>query len=143
MLQACSQTEYSIAYIGVSYLASANADGLGNGKLQNLAGNFVQLTTPNVVSALDAQYTSTPPSERISLIYGPGASSYPIVNFEYALVQKNQPSTTLQQDIQAILEYATLPQYGNSAYFLNQVGFVPLPSSVAQLSWTQIESITG
>jgi phosphate transport system substrate-binding protein len=143
MLTACAQTQYSIAYIGVSYLASANSDGLGNAALQNLAGSFIQLTTATVTAALNAQYTNTPPSERVSLIYGPGVNSYPIVNFEYVWVQKNQPSTTLQQDIQAILYYATLPQDGNSAYFLNQVGFVALPPSIAQLSWAQIAEITG
>ncbi|MDA4136148.1 MAG: phosphate ABC transporter substrate-binding protein PstS [Thaumarchaeota archaeon] len=143
MLQAASQTQYSIAYIGVSYLAQANAAGLGNGKLQNLAGNFVPLTTPNVSSALNAQYASTPPSERISLIYGPGATSYPIVNFEYALVNSNQPNQALATDIIALLNYATSPQYGNSPYFLNQVGFVPLPASVLQLTCGQILQITG
>jgi phosphate transport system substrate-binding protein len=143
MLTACSQTQYCIAYIGVSYLAMANTDGLGNAALQNPSGNFVTLTPTNVEAAVNAQYSSTPPSERYSMIYGSGGNSYPIVNYEYALVQKNQASATLQQDIQAILWYATLPQYGQSSYFLNQVGFVPLPNSIAQLSWAQINSITG
>jgi phosphate transport system substrate-binding protein len=143
MLTGCMQTQYSIAYIGVSYLAQANKDGLGNAALKNLAGAFVQLTTANVVTAVNAQFANTPPSEKLSMIYGPGATSYPIVNYEYALVNQNQPNAALQQDIQALLWYATLPQYGQSAYFLNQVGFVPLPPSIAQLTWAQINSITG
>jgi phosphate transport system substrate-binding protein len=143
MLQACSQTQYCIAYIGVSYLAQSVTDNLGNAALQNLQGAFVLLTTANVQAAVNAQYANTPPSERLSLIYGSGATSYPIVNYEYALVSQSQPSTALQQDIQALLWYATLPQYGQSAYFLNQVGFVQLPPAIAQLSWAQINSITG
>ena len=143
MLSACNTTQYCIAYIGVSYLTQATADGLGNADLQNLAGNFVQLTTPNISAAVQAQYTSTPANERYSLVYGPGATSYPIVNYEYVMVQQHQASTTLQQDIQAILWYATLPNDGNSAYFLNQVGFVALPPSIDQLTWAQIDSITG
>jgi phosphate transport system substrate-binding protein len=143
MLTGCMQTQYSIAYIGVSYLAQANKDGLGNAALKNLAGAFVQLTTANVLSAVNAQFANTPPSEKLSMIYGPGATSYPIVNYEYVLVNQAQSSTALQQDIQALLWYATLPTYGQSAYFLNQVGFVPLPPSIAQLSWAQINSITG
>jgi phosphate transport system substrate-binding protein len=143
MVTAAQQTPYSIAYIGVSYLAQATTDGLGNADLQNLAGHFVQLTTPNVESAVSTQCANTPPSERISLIYGPGANSYPIVNYEYAMVQKNQPNAALATDIQALLNFATLPTYGNSPYFLNQVGFVPLPASVAQLTWAQIDEITG
>jgi phosphate transport system substrate-binding protein len=143
MLTTASQTPYSIAYIGVSYLAMANTAGLGNAALQNLAGNFVQLTQANVESAVQAQCANTPPDERVSLIYGQGATSYPIVNYEYLMVQKNQPSTTLATDISTFLYWATLPQYGNSAYFLNQVGFVALPPSVAQLTWNQIAEITG
>jgi phosphate transport system substrate-binding protein len=142
MLQGDMQTQYSIAYIGVSYLAQANAAGLGNAKLQNLAGNFVQITQANILSAVNAQYTNTPPSERLSLIYGPGATSYPIVNYEYALVQVHQGSQALATDVQALLDFATLPNYGNSPYFLNRVGFVPLPNAIAQLSWAQIAQIT-
>lgn len=143
MLTACSQTEYCIAYIGVSYLAQATTDGLGNAKLYNLAGNYVALTTPNVTAALDAQYSSTPANERVSLVDGPGANSYPIVNYEYVMVDQTQPSQTLATDIIALLEWATLPQYGQSSTYLGPVGFVALPNSIAQLSWTQIESITG
>jgi phosphate transport system substrate-binding protein len=143
MLQGDMQTQYSIAYICVSYLAQANSAGLGNGALQNLAVDYVPLTTANVQAAVNAQYLNTPPSERYSLIYGPGTDSYPIVNYEYALVQKTQSSQALATDIQALLEYATFPQYGNSAYFLNQVGFVPLPTPIAELSWNQIAEITG
>ena len=48
MLTACDQTQYSIAYIGVSYQAQATTDNLGSGALQNLAGAFVPLTTTTV-----------------------------------------------------------------------------------------------
>ncbi len=143
MLTACSQTEYCIAYIGVSYLAQATTDGLGNAKLQNLNGNFVALTTPNVQAALAAQYSSTPANERVSLVDGPGADSYPIINYEYVMVDQTQPSQTLATDIIALLEWATLPQYGQSSTYLSPVGFVALPNAIAQLSWAQIESITG
>jgi phosphate transport system substrate-binding protein len=143
MLQAAEQTPYSIAYIGVSYLTQANVAGLGNAALQNLAGNFVPLTTTNVQSAVNTQYQNTPPSERYSLIYGPGANSYPIVNFEYVLVNKDQPNVALADDIQTLLYYVTLPQDGSTPYFLNQVGFVPLPNTIAQLSWAQIAQISG
>jgi phosphate transport system substrate-binding protein len=145
MLTGCSQTQYSIAYIGISYEIGANgatALGLGTGKLQNLAGNFVQETQANILSAVNAQYLNTPPSERYSLIFGPGATSYPIVCYEYALVQTHQGNAALAADVRALLDFATLPNYGNSPFFLNQVGFVPLPNSIAQLSWAQINLIT-
>ena len=68
------------------------------------------------------------------------------MNFEYALVQQTQSSATLAADIQAFLWWVTLPTGGQSQYFLNSpatgsLGFLPLPNSVAQLSWAQINSI--
>ncbi len=86
---------------------------------------------------------SIPADERLSLVYGPGTNSYPIVNFEYAIVAKNQTSQAVAIDVQALLLWAILPNYGNSPYFLNQVGFVPLPSPVIQLSEMQIAEIKG
>jgi phosphate transport system substrate-binding protein len=145
MLTGCQQTQYSIAYIGISYeigSSGAVALGLGTAMLQNLAGKFIAETQANIQASVNAQYINTPPSERYSLIYGPGATSYPIVNYEYALVNMHQGNANLALDLRTLLDWATLPNYGNSPFFLNQVGFVPLPSSIAQLTWAQIAEIT-
>ncbi len=135
------QTPYTIAYVGISYLNSANQLGYGNVYLQNKAGNFVGITSTNIESAVSALAPSTPANEIISLINAPGADSYPIVNYEYAIVNMHQSSAATAQNIQAFLTW--IVTYGNAPYFLLQVHFEPLPASVQQLSLTQIDSITS
>ena len=139
MVTASGQTEYSIAYIGVSYQKQTNASSLGIAKLQNLAGKFVAIDTANIQAAVNAQANSTPPNEIISLVDGPGTNSYPIVNYEYAIVSNTQPDSTTSQVVRTFLNWAV--EDGNAPYYLNQVGFVPLPPSIAALTYAQIAKI--
>ena len=138
---ACEQTNYSIAYIGISYLASAEELHLGYGYLQNAAGNFVNISATNIQAELSAFTSHVPNDERISMIDGPGANAYPIVNFEYALVSKNQTNPSVTQDVKTFLKWAADPNNGNSPYYLNFANFQPLPPSVYQLTLTQINEI--
>jgi phosphate transport system substrate-binding protein len=141
MVTALTETPYSIAYVGISYLNSANQLGLGYAFLKNKAGNFVDISTANIQSAVNAIAPNTPKNEIISLIFAPGANSYPIVNYEYAIVNMHQPTTSDAQNIQALLTW--IITYGNQQYYLVQVHFVALPSAVKQLSLAQINSITS
>lgn len=140
MITTLAETPYSIAYVGISYLNSANQLGLGYAFLQNRAGNFVGPTQSNIESAVSAGATNTPKDETQSLIYEAGADSYPIVNFEYAIVNMNQPNAATVANIQAFLNW--IITYGNNYYYLVQVHFVALPPAVEQLSAAQINSIT-
>ncbi len=146
MVATCNTTSYSIAYIGVSYLRDATIDNptpLGYAYLENAAGNFVNISSTNILAAVNAQSSLTPQDERQSLIFGPGANSYPIVNYEYALVANYQTATGMALTLRTLLTWAVLPTAGNSAYFLGPVNFVPLPSTVMQLSLNQIAQIAG
>ncbi len=137
----CQQYNYSIAYIGISYLASAVALHLGYGYLQNAAVNFVNISASNIQADLNAFTSQVPADERISMIYGPGANSYPIVNFEYALVSKNQTNSNLSEDLHTFLKWSADPTNGNSPYYLKFANFQPLPASVYQLTLNQINQI--
>ena len=143
MVQACNATKYSIAYIGVSYLRSAVADDLGYAYLQNEAGNFVNISSTNIEAAASRMVPLTPADERLSLIFAPGNNSYPIINYEYAMVSKNQNVTGMATALKTFLTWAIDPANGNSPYFLNQVNFIPLPYTTAELSYAQINEITG
>lgn len=143
MVTGCNATKYSIAYIGVSYLREAVNESLGYGYLENAAGDFVNITQANIQAAANQKLTQTPADERLSLVNAPGANSYPIINYEYALVLKDQNVTGMALSLRTLLSWAISPQYGNSPYFLNQVNFVQLPPSIAQLSLNQINEITG
>jgi phosphate transport system substrate-binding protein len=142
MVQACQQTPYSIAYIGVSFLDQTNKAGLGYAALQNQAGKFVLPTPANVSAAAKSLDGKTPPDERISLIFAPGADSYPIINYEYAIVNPKQPDSATANELKKFLNWALSPGGGQSPKYLNAVHFLPLPSKVLDFSKDQIAKIS-
>ena len=92
-------------------------------------------------AALSSRPRSPWPSanETISLINGSGGQVYPIINYEYAIVNVSQISATLAQDLRAFLNWAI----SNGTAQLAQVNFQPLPPSVVTLSQAQIAEIKG
>jgi phosphate transport system substrate-binding protein len=142
MLATCQSTKGCIAYIGVSYLKKALAAGLGEAELQNKSGSF-ELPTTTAISAEAAGYAAqTPATGTISMIYGPAAGGYPIVNYEYAMVQSNQSSSSTAAAVQAFLAWAIDPAGGNSSTYLGQVNFVPLPEQVRNIALNELNKIS-
>jgi phosphate transport system substrate-binding protein len=143
IVQTASQTPGSISYVGISWLDKGTAAGLGEAQLQNKAGNFILPTHDTILAAANATVNSVPKDERVSLIYAPGANSYPIINFEYAIVKKQQSSTAVADAVKNLLLWAISAKGGNQESFLTQVHFLPLPAKVEPLSKAQINSIHG
>ena len=141
MVQACEGAKYSIAYVGVSFLNQTNKAGLGYAALQNRDGNFVLPTDQTISSAAAALVSKTPKDERISLIFGPGKNSYPIINYEYMIVNPKQANSQTAQALKQFLEWALGP--GQSKEYLDQVHFIPLPKTIVKLSKDQIAMIGG
>ena len=139
MVAACQSTKYSVAYIGVSFLDQTNKAGLGYAALQNKSGRFVLPTAATIKSAAQALVTKTPPDERISLIFGPGADSYPIINYEYMIVNPKQPNAQIADELKRFLSWAL--GEGQSKIYLDRVHFIPLPEGVVKLSKEQISQI--
>lgn len=141
MVQASQQTPYSIAYIGVSFHQQISQAGLGTAMLKNREGHFL-LPTPKTVNAAASQLTAkTPANERISLVFAPGADSYPIINYEYAIVNAKQPNAETAKAVRDLLNWAVSSTGGSAAKYLDQVRFVPLPAKIAALSQAQIAKI--
>jgi len=139
MVQACQGAKYSIAYIGVSFLDQTNQAGLGYAALQNAAGKFVLPTESNILAAAAAKDKETPKDERISLIYGPGANSYPIINYEYAIVNPKQKDAATASEVKSFLTWAVTG--GQEKAYLEKVHFIALPRSIVNLSKAQIAEI--
>ncbi|MHB8450880.1 MAG: phosphate ABC transporter substrate-binding protein PstS [Mycobacteriales bacterium] len=141
MVSGCAATPGCVAYIGISFLHQTESKGLGEALLGNASGNYL-LPTPTTIQAEAASFTSqTPANEALSLVYGPSAGAYPIINYEYAIVSTTQSSASTAAAIRAFLTWC-LTQ-GNAASFLTQVQFQPLPASVVTLSEAQIAKIGG
>ena len=139
MIQACQGAKYSIAYIGVSYIDQTNQAGLGYAALQNQAGKFILPTEPNILAAANARDKETPKDERISLIFAPGANSYPIINYEYAIVNPKQKDTATASEVKSFLTWALVE--GQNKTYLDKVHFIALPASIIKLSKDQIAQI--
>ena len=142
VVDAMKNAPYSIGYVGISFKAATESDALGEAALENRAGKFVLPTAESVKAAADALSEKTPADESLSLIFAPGDKSYPIVNYEYAVVNAKQPDAAMGREIKAFLSWTIRPEYGAAASFLDQVSFVALPPSVEKLSQAQIDKIS-
>jgi phosphate transport system substrate-binding protein len=140
MVQGCAATKGCIAYIGISYLSKTQDAGLGEAELKNSAGNF-ELPTAATVSAAAAALTGkTPANETLSMINGPATDGYPIVNYEYAIVNTRQSNGTVAEDIRAFLHWA-VHDGQDAATYLDAVDFQSLPATIVGLSDAQIAKI--
>ncbi|HEY0935095.1 MAG TPA: phosphate ABC transporter substrate-binding protein PstS, partial [Trebonia sp.] len=139
VLQACQSAPGCVAYNGISYLAQARADGLGEAQLANAAGQYT-LPTAAALQAATASFVSlTPANETISMIDGPAAAGYPIVNYEYAVVSIRQPSAARASALRAFLRWVITA--GNQPSYVDAVGFQPLPADLVTLGRQQIAEI--
>lgn len=141
MLTALRGNPYSVAYIGSSYEDGVNSAGMGIALLKNHDGNFVSPSEATVNAAAAAMVGKTPSDERVSLIFAPGAQSYPIINYEYALVKQRQPSSQVASALRQLFTWAINFSGGNAPHFMQQLHFVALPQSVVKLSSAQIAKI--
>jgi phosphate transport system substrate-binding protein len=141
MITAAKDTPYSVAYIGSSYQDSIEKAGLGMAMLKNRDGDFLLPDAKTADAAAAAMISKTPNDQRISLIFAPSAESYPIINYEYAIVSRKQPSPEMASALRQFFTWSISPSGGNGPRFLEQVHFVPLPAHIAQLSAAQIAEI--
>ncbi|MGH3562580.1 MAG: phosphate ABC transporter substrate-binding protein PstS, partial [Mycobacterium sp.] len=141
MVTGCAGAPGCVAYIGISFLDQANQKGLGEAQLGNASGNYL-LPDPKSIQAGAAGFASkTPENQAISLIDGSDPDGYPIVNYEYAIVNTGQKDAATAQTLQAFLHWAVTD--GNDASFLDKVHFQPLPDSVVKQSVAQIAKISA
>ena len=141
MVAGCKATPGCIAYVGISYLTQALQSGLGYAQLQNANKQYV-VPSPASISAEAAAFAKkTPANGTISLIYGKAPGGYPIINYEYAIVNDKQSSSSTAKNIRSVLEWAVNLKYGNSPSYLEQVNFEPLPATVVAQSVKQINKI--
>lgn len=139
MLTALKNNPYGVAYIGISFAKQVADAGLGQAALQNKDGNYVLPTGDNIAAAAASVANSTPADERISMIFAPGPNAYPIVNYEYAIVNSQQPAPAIASAMHAFLTWCI--NDGNSMSYLSKVSFLPLPPAVKVLSQAQIDKL--
>ncbi len=131
---AVNRTPFSIGYIEQAYSQGLL---LPFAAIRNQAGNYV---TPSAqtVAADAAQKPAITPAD-FSIVNQPGAASYPISGYSWALVYTRQPSQATGQNLVAMLDWLT---HDGQAYAAAN-GYVPLPAGIQQLARTMLQQVTG
>lgn len=141
MVQALAATPYSIGYVGISFHEAIGKAGLGTALVKNQAGQFLLPTAETVSAAASQLDPRTPADERLSLAFAPGAQSYPLINYEYAVVSKDQPTSATAEAVRQFLLWAVSVEGGNAPKYLGAVQFIPLPDFIRGMSEHQISQI--
>jgi phosphate transport system substrate-binding protein len=140
MIAKIHDTPYSIGYVGVSFHEDVAKAGIGTAALKSYDGEFLLPTPQAIEAAAAALWPRTPQDERLTLVNAPGANAYPLINYEYAVVTKKQPSPETAAALRSFLLWAIAPDETNAQYLAN-ANFIPLPAHVWVLSHDQIEEI--
>jgi len=140
MVKLLQQTPYAIGYVGVSFSDDVAEASLGTAALGTNDGPFVLPTQETIEAGAASLGPRTPPDERLSLVYAPGPNSYPLVNYEYAVVSAKQPDAATAAALRRFLLWTILPSEENQATVAS-VHFLPLPPHTWELSQAQIQMI--
>jgi phosphate transport system substrate-binding protein len=141
MVNTIARTPYSVGYLGASFETDVDKFGLITAMLQNQDGKFLLPTTNTITAAAGALTPRTPPDERLTLVFAPGPDSYPLINYEYAVVSDQQPNPQVGSAISNFLLWCISPQGGSAPSFLTPVHFIALPTSIRARSEIQIAKI--
>ena len=128
------RTPFSIGYIEQSYSQGLL---LPFAAVRNQAGQYV-LPSPQSVAAAAAQKPSITATD-FSIVNQPGASSYPISGYSWALVYTRQTDEATGQALVSLLEWLT---HAGQAYAA-QASYVPLPPRIQQLATASLHLVTG
>jgi phosphate transport system substrate-binding protein len=129
-----NSTPFSIGYIEQAYSLGLT---LPFAAIRNQAGNYV---TPSAqtVAADAAQKPAITPTD-FSIVNQPGADSYPISGYSWALVYTHQQDQARGQALVAMLDWLS---HDGQAYAAAN-GYVSLPSQIQQLAVTMLQQVTG
>ena len=128
------RTPFSIGYVEQAYSQGLV---LPFAEIRNQAGNYV-LPSTQTIAAAAAQKPAITPTD-FSIVNQPGASSYPISGYSWALVYTHQPDQATGQALVAMLDWLT---HDGQAYADANL-YVPLPAQVRQLALTMLQQVTG
>jgi phosphate transport system substrate-binding protein len=140
MVTGCGSTPGCIAYIGNSYLSKVTAASLGSASVANKAGKYTQPTSAAILAALGS-FPAAPASGAESLINTSAPGGYAIINYEYAIVKKAQPSAAEASAIKAFLSWILTT--GDTSKYLSATNGTPLPSATLPVSQRLVSSISG
>jgi len=132
--EAVAHIPFSIGYIERSY---SKGPALFEAAIRNQAGNYVTPTAASI-AADAAQKSGITPTD-FSIVNEPGADSYPISGYSWALIYTRQTSRAAGQALVNLLDWLT---HSGQAYAA-ATNYVPLPPQIQQLARTMLRQVTG
>ncbi len=131
-----AQTDGSIGYVELAYAlqnkATINA-------LQNKAGEYVTPSIESTQAAMSDFGTALGDKLALSIVDGPGKSSYPIAGYTYLLLYMDQQDCAKAQKIIDFLKYAYGPDGDKSATGLS---YVTLPKDIKDQVTAKLAQVT-
>ncbi len=129
-------TPYSIGYVELSYAIKNN---FTYAAVKNAAGNYVVPTLSTVAADADQKTTVTPTD--FSIVNAPGATSYPISGYSWAILLQKQTSDTTGAQVVKVLDWTT--HTGGGQDLAKSLYYVALPPAVQNQNRTQLLTVTG
>jgi phosphate transport system substrate-binding protein len=130
------QTPNTIGYVELTYAAQNK---LPAALIKNRAGNFVEPSLEAVTAAAAESVASTPEDLRTSITDAAGASVYPIANYTYLLVYKNQKDAGKGKALVDFLWWSI----HDGERFARDLQYAPLPEEIVRRAEAKINSITA
>ncbi len=140
MVTGCAGIKDCIAYIGNSYEAKTTAAGIGQASVANKAGKYTT-ATPAAISAALASFPAVPAAGAEQLINTSAPTGYAIINYEYAIVKKTQPSAAEASAIKAFLSWILTT--GDTSKYLSATFGTAVPGASLSVSKKLVSSLSG
>ncbi len=129
-------TPYSIGYVELAYAIKNN---FTYAAVKNAAGVYV-VPSPSTVAA-DADQKTGISSTNFSIVNEPGATSYPIAGYSWAILLQHQTSATTGAQTVKVIDWTT--HTGGGQDLAGSLAYVPLPPAVQNQNRTLLLGVTG
>ncbi len=129
-------TPYSIGYIELGY---AIENKFAYASVKNAAGLYV---VPSIATvATDADQKKSVSATDFSIVNEPGATSYPIAGYSWAILLQKQTSATTGSQVVKVLDWTT--HTGGGQDLAAGLNYVPLPPNIQNQVRTSLLTVTG
>ena len=133
--QAVSQTQGGITYAEQSYVKGS----LKAAEVKNAKGNYVELGPDAVSTSIGDGFRVTGSGHDLSGTLDFGAmAGYPLATVSYVIVCQKYGDATIAQTVKAFVTYAVT----DGQQFAGQLGFAPLPQSLASKVKKSLDSVS-
>ncbi len=136
MASSIQSTPYSIGYVELAY---AIQNHFTYAAVKNAAGVYVVPSPSTVAADADQKLTVTPTD--FSIVNEPGAASYPISGYSWAILLQKQTSATTGAQVVKVLDWTT--HTGGGQDLASSLDYVVLPPAVQNQDRTALLTVTG